>query len=109
MNDRGLGPRPGNHMGKFGGNISSAHKRDPIWQSLELEKLLAGGEVLPSGNSQRPGTGADSNDDIAGGQRVITDPNGVRTGKFRDPMEGRNASLLRALLAIFWHRVGERP
>jgi hypothetical protein len=96
MNDRGLRPSAGGHVSKLCGDVSAADKDNVLRQGLELQKLLARGEVFLAGNVQGLWTGARREHDVAGRERLITDLNGRSVEEFRDPMESSNAGLPKA-------------
>lgn len=82
------------------GDVAAAHQDHAPRDLLQLEKLLAGGQVLFAGNSQFDRFRAGGDEEMASFQSFAFDSYRARVGEPRPPAEGFD-SLVRVHLLVF--------
>src|SRR6266542_6366851 len=96
-------------MGKLKRDISTANENDPLRKFLQLQKLIAPGQMLLAGYSQFRGPCPCCDEHMSGLQGIITDHDGGFIHKTGSAVKGGDPGFGKPFLHISWHRFGKRP
>src|SRR5579884_3837267 len=105
MQDCNLRAGSRRHVGKFEGNIAPTDEDDPARQLLQLEKFVAGNQMLFAADTQLRGAGSRGNHNVFCFKPVIADLNCARPCKMRWAVEGGDPGLGKAFFSRFGHRL----